>query len=33
MRLLVGRVLDRLDRLVEDEIADLRRRVERLERH
>lgn len=33
LRLLIGRVLDRLDRLVEDEIADLRRRVERLERH
>ena len=33
MRVLIGRVLDRLDRLVEDEIADLRRRVERLERH
>ena len=33
MRVLIGRVLDRLDRLVEDEIADLRRRVERLERY
>lgn len=33
LRLLIGRVLDRLDRLVEGEIADLRRRIERLERH
>lgn len=33
MRVLIGRVLDRLDRLVENEIADLRKRIERLERH
>ncbi|MBY0278510.1 hypothetical protein K2Z84_24530 [Candidatus Binatia bacterium] len=33
LRLLIGRVLDRLDRLVEGEIAELRRRIERLERH
>ena len=32
LRLLIGRVLDRLDRLFEIEIADLRRRIERLER-
>jgi hypothetical protein len=32
LRLLIGRVLDRLDRLVEHEIVDLRRRIERLER-
>lgn len=33
LRLLIGRVLDRFDRLVEGEIAELRRRIERLERH
>lgn len=33
VRLLIGRVLERLDRLVDDEIADLRKRIERLERH
>jgi hypothetical protein len=32
-RLLIGRVLDRLDRLVDNGIADLRKRIERLERH
>jgi uncharacterized coiled-coil DUF342 family protein len=33
LRLLIGRVLDRFDRLIEGEIADLRRRIERLEHH
>lgn len=33
LRLLIGRVLERLDRLVEGTIADLRRRIERLEHH
>jgi hypothetical protein len=32
-RLLIGRVLDRLDRLVDNGIADPRKRIERLERH
>jgi chromosome segregation ATPase len=33
LRVLMGRILDRLDRIVDGEIADLRRRIERLERH
>ncbi len=33
LRVLMGRVLDRFDRLVEGEISDLRRRIDRLESH
>lgn len=33
LRILMGRILDRFDRVVDGEIADLRKRIERLESH